>query len=244
MRVEVISGVDAGRVLYLDEGSAVIGRAPDLDLRRRTDGSRHGTCACRSPPTGATVTDLGSTNGTTLGSRRLPPDQPTPLDDGARIGLGDTVLQITGLRAGPTGTVIEGPTPPRDPTARPPTAIGQPPPPRRPRRPRPACPASCRPRRSPWPAAARGRAAAPPFQPPAAAARAVPAGGRGGNRAPSDRRRHRRGRPDHRRHRRRWRSAVETAAATRRPRRARCSTACTDDRTQTPTTEQLRRRSP
>ena len=125
MRVEVISGVDAGSVLDLDDGSAVIGRAPGLDLTL-TDGrvsTRH--LRVQIGPGGATVTDLGSTNGTTLGSQRLPPDQPTPLDEGARIGLGDTVLQVTGLRAGPTGTVIEGAAPPVIGPA--PTAIGQPP---------------------------------------------------------------------------------------------------------------------
>ena len=147
MRVEVISGADAGSVLDLDDGNAVIGRAPGLDLTL-TDGrvsTRH--LRVQVGPAGATVTDLGSTNGTTLGSRRLPPDQPTPLDEGARIGLGDTVLQVTGVRAGPTGTVIEGVAPPAiNPAA---TAIGQPPPAALRRRRRPTCRASCRRRRRP-----------------------------------------------------------------------------------------------
>ena len=34
------------------------------------------------------VTDLGSTNGTYLGSQRLAPQQPTPVPDGGVIYLG------------------------------------------------------------------------------------------------------------------------------------------------------------
>jgi hypothetical protein len=172
VRVEVISGADAGQVLDLDDGSAVIGRAPGLDLTL-TDGrvsTRH--LRLQISPSGATVTDLGSTNGTTLGSRRLPPDQPTPLDEGARIGLGDTVLQITGLRAGPTGTVVEGAVPPAAaaPSGPPPTAIGQPPP----EMPRIVPP-------SPPPVAAPAAAAPPPYQPPYQPPGAPPSpGGRGG----------------------------------------------------------------
>jgi len=96
-REQADAGLDrACRVLWgtreisLGEGEHLIGRAPDCAVRVDTPKtSRH---HARIVVTGdrALLEDLGSKNGTYLGSRRI--DAPTPLGDGAEIGIGTGVL--------------------------------------------------------------------------------------------------------------------------------------------------------
>src|SRR4051812_24034172 len=97
MRVEVTSGPDAGRTFEIESGEAVIGRSADADLTL-TDAlssSRHARLDVTAM--GATLTDVGSTNGTTVNGSRIPPVTPTPLEDGTRIGIGGSILLVSAV---------------------------------------------------------------------------------------------------------------------------------------------------
>ncbi len=87
---------DACRLLFgtreisLGNGEHLIGRAPDCAMRVDTPkASRHHARIVVSGRR-AVLEDLGSKNGTYLGSRRI--EGPTPLGDGAEIGIGTAVL--------------------------------------------------------------------------------------------------------------------------------------------------------
>src|SRR5690349_17639451 len=119
MRVEVTSGPDAGRTFEIESGQGVIGRSADADLTL-TDAlssSRHARLDVTA--NGATVTDVGSTNGTTVDGSRIAPVTPTPLADGTRIGIGGSILTVSAVpgsvagAAGPETTI--GATPPAAP---------------------------------------------------------------------------------------------------------------------------------
>jgi S1-C subfamily serine protease len=126
MRVEVTSGPDAGRTFEIESGQAVIGRSADADLTL-TDAlssSRHARLDVT--PNGATLTDVGSTNGTTVNGSRIAPVTPTPLQDGTRIGIGGSILTVSGVPGSPPAaadprTTVGG-------FAAPPTSAGAPPP--------------------------------------------------------------------------------------------------------------------
>src|SRR4051812_49625154 len=114
MRVEVTSGPDAGRTFEIESGQAVIGRSADADLTL-TDAlasSRHARLDVTT--SGATLTDVGSTNGTTVDGSRIAPVTPTPLRDGTRVGIGGSILQISGVPGSPAAPA---PTPLRGPSA-------------------------------------------------------------------------------------------------------------------------------
>lgn len=66
-----------------------VGRTSDNDVAvpEYSISKRH--CLIRLEANGrATVTDLGSTNGTTIDGVAVPPKKPTPIQDGTLIGLG------------------------------------------------------------------------------------------------------------------------------------------------------------
>src|SRR5437763_1748908 len=130
MRVEVTKGPDAGRTFEIESGQAVVGRSADADLTL-TDAlssSRHARLDVTA--NGATLTDVGSTNGTTVDGSRIAPVTPTPLENGTRIGIGGSILTVSAVpgsppAAGPPPTTVGGSAPP--PTAggpMPPTAPG------------------------------------------------------------------------------------------------------------------------
>src|SRR4051794_9687519 len=111
MRGEGTSGPDAGRTFEIESGQAVIGRSADADLTL-TDAlasSRHARLDVTA--SGATLTDVGSTNGTTVDGSRIAPVTPTPLRDGTRVGIGGSILQVSGIpgsAAAPAPTAIGG----------------------------------------------------------------------------------------------------------------------------------------
>lgn len=70
---------------------------PDLDLTS-DHGQKHGVsrkhAVVRVGNQGISLIDLGSTNGTILNNRRLPPNEPYPLNDGDIISFGRLKVQI------------------------------------------------------------------------------------------------------------------------------------------------------
>ena len=86
----IISGINAGQVFALDGTDHVIGRGTEADLWLEDGGvsRRHARVACRSDGR-YFVEDLGSTNGTFIGSQRIDICEVRPND---RIQLGPHVI--------------------------------------------------------------------------------------------------------------------------------------------------------
>ncbi len=86
----IISGINAGQVFALDGTDHVIGRGTEADLWLEDNGvsRRHARVSCRSDGR-YFVEDLGSTNGTFLGSQRIDICEVRPTD---RIQLGPHVI--------------------------------------------------------------------------------------------------------------------------------------------------------
>ncbi len=78
----------------------VVGRDPECDLTidDRSLSRRHAVITL--DPDGATVADLGSSNGTIVGSTPLTPDEPCPLSLDEMIELGSTVLVLRRMLGG------------------------------------------------------------------------------------------------------------------------------------------------
>jgi DNA-binding winged helix-turn-helix (wHTH) protein len=80
------------RVIPLDPGENVLGRGEDVAVRIDAPGiSRRHACICLSDG-GATLSDLGSKNGTYLADGASALSSPVPLEDGARFRLGRVLL--------------------------------------------------------------------------------------------------------------------------------------------------------
>ena len=91
-RVVIVDGPTAGQVVPLEEVPILIGRGPDAAIRLDDDyvstrhariGSSNGTFY---------VEDLGSTNGTYIGSQRL--TQATAIQLGSQVRVGKTTLEL------------------------------------------------------------------------------------------------------------------------------------------------------
>jgi pSer/pThr/pTyr-binding forkhead associated (FHA) protein len=93
-RLTVVAGQDAGRSFELTASQMVAGRDPaeQIVLDDDTVSRRHARFARTG--TAWTVTDLGSTNGSFVGGRRLDPGVETPLADGDRVRLGDVEMEV------------------------------------------------------------------------------------------------------------------------------------------------------
>lgn len=90
--VAIIDGSGAGRSIALTSPQLLIGRGADAAIRLEDDyaSTRHARII-RSGDQWF-VEDLGSTNGTYLGTRRL--TQPTVISTGSQIRIGKTVLEL------------------------------------------------------------------------------------------------------------------------------------------------------
>lgn len=71
LRVRVTAGPDTGVEFSLPEGEFTIGRPPDADLPLTDDTVSHHHAKIVVTPQRATIEDLGSLNGTLLGSVKL-----------------------------------------------------------------------------------------------------------------------------------------------------------------------------
>ena len=91
-RVEILDGQNAGESVPLDGAPLLIGRGPDAAIRLDDDyvSTRHARIAASGDQW--FVEDLGSTNGTYLGSRRL--TQPAVVQTGSQIRIGKTTLEL------------------------------------------------------------------------------------------------------------------------------------------------------
>ena len=90
--VAIVEGANAGETISLDGAPLLIGRGSDAAIRLDDDyvSTRHARIAASGDQW--FVEDLGSTNGTYLGSQRL--SQPTTLQLGSKVRIGKTTLEL------------------------------------------------------------------------------------------------------------------------------------------------------
>ncbi len=90
--VAIVEGANAGETVSLDEAPILIGRGSDAAIRLDDDyvSTRHARIASSGDQW--FVEDLGSTNGTYIGSHRL--TQPTTLQLGSKVRIGKTTLEL------------------------------------------------------------------------------------------------------------------------------------------------------
>ena len=91
-QVVVVEGANEGESVSLDHAPILIGRGADAAIRLDDDyvSTRHARIASSGDQW--FVEDLGSTNGTYLGSHRL--TQPTTVQVGSRVRIGKTTLEL------------------------------------------------------------------------------------------------------------------------------------------------------
>ena len=90
--VLVVEGANAGERAELDQAPILIGRGSDAAIRLDDDyvSTRHARIASSADQW--FVEDLGSTNGTYVGSARI--TQPTTLTLGTQVRIGKTILEL------------------------------------------------------------------------------------------------------------------------------------------------------
>lgn len=90
--VAIVEGADTGEIVSLEGAPLLIGRGSDAAIRLEDDyvSTRHARIA--SADGQWYVEDLGSTNGTYVGSSRI--TQPTAVSLGTRVRIGKTVLEL------------------------------------------------------------------------------------------------------------------------------------------------------
>ncbi|MEU6623155.1 FHA domain-containing protein [Streptomyces litmocidini] len=103
-RLHVVAGPDAGGVHLLHGGTIRIGRSVDADVPLDDPDVSRAHCTVTVGEDGrVTVSDRGSTNGTTLDGVPVG-DRPVPLRPGALLRLGESALRLTGPAGGTGGT--------------------------------------------------------------------------------------------------------------------------------------------
>ncbi|MET9954940.1 FHA domain-containing protein [Streptomyces sp. NPDC006339] len=115
-RLHVVAGPDAGGVHLLHGGAIRIGRSVDADVPLDDPDVSRSHCTVTVGADGrVTVTDQGSTNGTTLDGVPVGP-QPVRFPPGALLRVGESALRLTapgtGTGAGPGGSEQPLPTAP------------------------------------------------------------------------------------------------------------------------------------
>jgi pSer/pThr/pTyr-binding forkhead associated (FHA) protein len=90
--VAIVEGANAGETVALDDAPLLIGRGSDAAIRLDDDyvSTRHARIAASGDQW--FVEDLGSTNGTYIGSQRL--SQPATLQLGSQVRIGKTTLEL------------------------------------------------------------------------------------------------------------------------------------------------------
>lgn len=108
-QLHVVAGPDAGGVHLLHGGQIRIGRSAEADVPLDDPDVSRLHCAVTVSEDGAvSVTDLGSTNGTSLDGREVR-DRPLRLKPGALLRLGESTLRLTsGERATKLRTTPDG----------------------------------------------------------------------------------------------------------------------------------------
>lgn len=102
LRLEAVSGPDAGGVHLLHHGEIQIGRSSDADVALDDPDVSRLHCVVAVAPGGAvTVADMGSTNGTTVDGQSVG-ERPRPLPPGSVLRIGESSLSLrSGEREGP-----------------------------------------------------------------------------------------------------------------------------------------------
>ncbi|MGH3364472.1 MAG: FHA domain-containing protein FhaB/FipA [Nocardioidaceae bacterium] len=90
--VAILEGANSGENISLDDAPLLIGRGSDAAIRLDDDyvSTRHARIAASGDQW--FIEDLGSTNGTYLGSQRL--TQPATLQLGSQVRIGKTTLEL------------------------------------------------------------------------------------------------------------------------------------------------------
>ena len=90
--VAIVEGANAGETISLDDAPLLIGRGSDAAIRLDDDyvSTRHARIAQSGEQW--FVEDLGSTNGTYMGTQRL--SQPATLQLGSKVRIGKTTLEL------------------------------------------------------------------------------------------------------------------------------------------------------
>jgi pSer/pThr/pTyr-binding forkhead associated (FHA) protein len=90
--VAIVEGANSGENVSLDDAPLLIGRGSDAAIRLDDDyvSTRHARIAASGDQW--FIEDLGSTNGTYLGSQRL--TQPATLQLGSQVRIGKTTLEL------------------------------------------------------------------------------------------------------------------------------------------------------
>ncbi|MER7520401.1 FHA domain-containing protein [Streptomyces sp. NPDC126499] len=100
-RLHVVAGPDAGGVHLLHGGAIRIGRSADADVPLDDPDVSRSHCTVTVGTDGrVTVTDQGSTNGTTLDGAPVGP-RPVRFPPGSLLRVGESALRLTGPGAGP-----------------------------------------------------------------------------------------------------------------------------------------------
>ncbi|KKZ70657.1 FtsK/SpoIIIE domain-containing protein [Streptomyces showdoensis] len=108
-RLHVVAGPDAGGVHLLHGGAIRIGRSVDADVPLDDPDVSRAHCTVTVGPDGrVTVTDRGSTNGTTLDGAPVGP-QPVRFPPGAVLRVGESALRLTGGRGTEGARGADGP---------------------------------------------------------------------------------------------------------------------------------------
>jgi hypothetical protein len=91
-KLQVVSGANSGQSVPLGEGPILLGRGTDAAIRLDDDyvSTRHARFATNGEQW--FVEDLGSTNGTYLGSQRV--TTPVPIGLGIQVRLGKTIVEL------------------------------------------------------------------------------------------------------------------------------------------------------
>ncbi|MGJ9413927.1 FHA domain-containing protein [Aeromicrobium sp. CF4.19] len=91
-KLQIVSGPNSGQSVPLGDDPILLGRGTDAAIRLDDDyvSTRHARFATNGEQW--FVEDLGSTNGTYLGSQRL--TSPTPVGPGIQVRLGKTIVEL------------------------------------------------------------------------------------------------------------------------------------------------------
>lgn len=115
------SGYLAGQTITLPQGGGVIGRGSGCTVVLADDLASRQHVVIQPAGSGWTIADLGSTNGTRLNGRPLPPQQATPLQAGDQVEIGASAFLVV---LTPVAVAPPVPIPPAAVRPRPPVSPG------------------------------------------------------------------------------------------------------------------------
>ncbi len=104
LRLLVVEGDSAKAYALPEKGQLVVGRAEECDVRIDHPSLSRRHAAIEIDSSGIWIRELGSTNGTRLGGRRLGPDERVPLPSGELVEIGPVIAVIQGAAAHITTT--------------------------------------------------------------------------------------------------------------------------------------------